>query len=175
MRVTLIAALASNGVIGRDNQIPWRIPGDLPRFKQLTMGQTLVMGRKTYQSIGRPLPGRTTIVISRDPALPQALTPAGVKVVRSLEEALAAVQTEECFIAGGGEIYALALPRADRLLLTEVEAPFEGDAYFPPFPREEWRLAEEERHEPSPAFPHAFAYRTYFPTKRKTLFPLQGN
>lgn len=157
MRVTLIAALASNGVIGRDNQLPWRIPGDLPRFKKLTTGHTLVMGRKTFDSIGRPLPGRTTFVVTRnrDLALP------GVEVAHSLEDALARVKTGEAFIAGGGEIYAQALPLADRLVLTEIDAPFEGDAYFPSFDRSAWRLVEEEVQPPTDAFPHRVFYRTY--------------
>lgn len=161
MRVTLIAALASNRVIGRGNQLPWRIPGDLPRFKQLTTGQTLVMGRKTFESIGRPLPGRATVVVTRnrDFAVP------GVEVAHSLEDALARVKTEEAFIAGGGEIYAQALPRADRLLLTEIDAPFEGDAFFPAFDRAGWRVAEEQLQPPSDAFPHGVRYRTYLPIR----------
>jgi dihydrofolate reductase len=162
MRVTLIAALASNRVIGRDNQLPWRIPGDLPRFKALTLGQTLVMGRKTFDAIGRPLPGRQTVVVTRNRnhAVP------GVEVAHSLEGALAKVETAEAFVAGGGELYAQALAHADRLLLTEIDAPFEGDAFFPDFDRSRWRVTEEQRQEPSEAFPYLVRYRTYVPLGR---------
>jgi dihydrofolate reductase len=159
MRVTLIAALASNRVIGKDNQLPWRIPGDLPRFKRLTTGQTLVMGRKTFDAIGRPLPGRQTIVVTRN----HAFAADGVEVAHSLEAALAKVETDEAFVAGGGELYAQALPLADRLLLTEIDAPFEGDAFFPDFDRSAWQVAEEERQDPSETFPHRVHYRTYVP------------
>lgn len=162
MTVTVIAALASNGVIGRGNQLPWRIPGDLPRFKALTMGQTLVMGRKTFDSIGRALPGRSTIVVTRN----RDFAASGVEVAHALDEALARVKTEHAFVAGGGEIYAQALGRADRLLLTEIDAPFEGDAFFPAFDRAAWKLAQEEVQPPSEAFPHLVRYRTYLPANR---------
>jgi dihydrofolate reductase len=156
-QVVLIAAVARNGVIGRENKLPWRIPGDLPRFKQTTLGQTLIMGRKTFESIGRPLPGRQTIVVTR------RLTFAanGVEVANTLDDAFARVRTPVAFVAGGAEIYAQSLPRADRLLLTEIDADFEGDAYFPAFDRAAWKLVREERQEPSPEFPHVVWYREY--------------
>jgi dihydrofolate reductase len=145
--VALIAAVAANGVIGRDNRLPWRLPADLRRFKELTMGHALVMGRRTYESIGRPLPGRVTVVLTRDPAF---MAPPGALAARSLEEALAAAAAAtpgagEVFVAGGAEVYAQALPRADRLYLTRVEAEVEGDARFPDLDPARWRLAAAER------------------------------
>jgi dihydrofolate reductase len=156
-RITLIAAVASNRVIGRENKLPWRIPGDLPRFKQTTLGQTLVMGRKTFESIGKPLPGRTTVVISRR----LTFAPLGVEVAHSLEDALDRVHTVEAFVAGGADVYRQALSRAERLLLTEIDAPFEGDAHFPEFDRAAWTLASDELQPASPEFPHAVHYRAY--------------
>ena len=149
--VALIAAVAANGVIGRGNRLPWRLPADLRRFKELTLGHALVMGRRTYESIGRPLPGRVTVVLTRDPAF----APPGVAVARNLDEALAAAAAAcpgsgEVFVAGGAEVYAQALPRAGRLYLTRVEAEVEGDTRFPDFDPALWRLAAEERVEPGP-------------------------
>lgn len=145
MTVTLIAAVASNGVIGRDNDLVWRNRDDLARFKRLTMGHPLVMGRKTYDSIGRPLPGRTTIVITRQPSW----SAEGVTVAHSLEEALKLAGSEEVFVAGGGEIYAVAMPYADSLELTEVDDTLEGDAYFPAFDRTAW---QQTARDPQPGF-----------------------
>ena len=139
MKVTIIAAVADNGVIGRGNDIPWRLPDDWKRFKQVTMGHHLLMGRKTWDSIGRALPGRTTIVISRSsPSLPE-----GVLLAGSLEEALriaAASGEDEAFVAGGAEIYARALSTADRLLITRVHCSPEGDTFFPEWPTDGWAL-----------------------------------
>ena len=156
-RITLIAAVARNGVIGRENRLPWRIPGDLPRFKQTTLGQTLIMGRKTFESIGRALPGRETIVVTRR----LTFAASGVEVANTLDDAFARVRTQDAFVAGGAEIYAQSLPRADRLLLTEIDAEFEGDAHFPAFDRSAWKVSREERQEPSAEFPHAVWYREY--------------
>jgi len=153
-RVTLIAALASNRVIGRNGQLAWRIPGDLPRFKAHTLGQTLIMGRKTFDSIGKALPGRETIVVTRN----ASFSAPGVKVAHSLDEALAMASTAEAFIAGGAEIYALALPEADRLLLTEVEAPTEGDTFFPEFDRAAWKVVADEVQPARSDFPHRVHY-----------------
>ena len=133
MTLSLIAAVGSNRAIGRGNALLWHLPGDLPRFKQLTMGHPVIMGRKTHQSIGRPLPGRLNIVVTRNPAF----TPAGVTCCRSLEEALSCAAASnpreaESFVIGGGELYAIALARADRLYLTEVDdAPPDADTFFP--------------------------------------------
>ena len=145
MRLSLIAAVADNGVIGSGNDIPWRLPEDWRRFKATTMGHHLLMGRLTWESIGKPLPGRTTVVISRgSPELP-----AGVLRAASLEEAISistGAGDEEAFVAGGAGIYHLALPRADRLYLTRVHGSIEGDTHFPAWDEAEWDLVSEERH-----------------------------
>jgi dihydrofolate reductase len=143
MRVSLIAALADNGVIGRDNQLPWRLRADLQHFKRLTMGRPIVMGRRTWESIGRPLPGRTNIVITRD----TAFRAEGGVVAHSIEQALeAAGDCDELFIIGGAELYAQTLPLADRLYLTRVKAEVPGDALFPPLTPGEWREVGRESH-----------------------------
>lgn len=134
-RITLIAAVAKNGVIGRDLDMPWKLSTDLKRFKALTMGNPMIMGRKTFLSVGeRPLPGRPHIIISRNPDY----RPAGVDVVSSLEDALslaankaAELGVDEVFVAGGGEIYRQAMPFADQLSVTHVEVSLEGDTFFP--------------------------------------------
>src|SRR5260370_4260992 len=132
MSLALIAAVARNGVIGRANALPWRLPADLKRFKTLTLGHTLMMGRKTFESIGRPLPGRTMVVISRG----GFRAPEGVQVVATVEEALAAAAADsEVFVAGGAEIYQQTIARADRLYLTHIDSDFEGDTRFPDFDR----------------------------------------
>jgi len=142
-RITIIAALARNRVIGKDNRMPWHISGDLKRFKALTLGHPVVMGRKTFQSIGKPLPGRDNIVVTRS----HAFAAPGCRVVHSLQEALdAARDAPEIFVIGGAEIYAAALPLADRLQLTEVDAAVEGDAYFPDFDRSAWREISRDSH-----------------------------
>jgi len=120
--------VARNGVIGRDGRLPWHIPEDLKRFRALTMGHHIIMGRRTWESIGRPLPGRTSVVVTRD----RDYSAPGVKVAHSLAEALAACAgDEEVFVIGGAEIYREALPRADRIYLTEVLADYPGDVRFP--------------------------------------------
>ncbi len=144
MRRSALVAMAKNRVIGRDNTLPWRLSADLKRFKQLTMGHTLVMGRKTYESIGRPLPGRRMVVITRQPGF----RPEGVQVVHSLEEALAAAPADEqeLFIGGGAEIYRQAMPLTDRLYLTVIEREVEGDAYFPELDPSSREQVDEEAH-----------------------------
>lgn len=134
MAVILVAAVGSNGVIGVDDGLPWRIPDDLRRFKQLTLGHTLLMGRKTYDSIGRPLPGRRTVVITRQ----RDWSTDGVEVAHSLTAALGLADGNDVYVAGGGEIYRQALPLADRLELTEVDQAPDGDVTFPAFDRGEW-------------------------------------
>lgn len=140
MRISMIVAVSRNGVIGRDGDLPWRLSSDLRRFKRLTMGSCLVMGRRTYESIGRVLPGRTSIVLTRG-ELPPA---EGLIVVHSLDEALACCTGEEAFVIGGGGIYRQALPRVDRLYLTTVHADIEGDTRFPPLDESQWRVVESE-------------------------------
>jgi len=140
MRVSLIAAMAENRVIGRDNQLPWRLSADLQHFKALTMGKPIIMGRKTYESIGRPLPGRTNIVITRD----SAFQAEGCEVVYSIEQALAAARGfEEVMVIGGAELYRQMLDHADRLYLTLVRAEVEGDALFPEL-GQQWHEVERE-------------------------------
>ena len=140
MPVSLIAAMAENRVIGRDNQLPWRLSADLQHFKALTMGKPIIMGRKTYESIGRPLPGRTNIVITRD----SAFQAEGCEVVHSIEQALAAARGfEEVMVIGGAELYRQMLDHADRLYLTLVRAEVEGDALFPEL-GQQWHEVERE-------------------------------
>lgn len=138
MIVALVVAMAENRVIGKDGGLPWHIPGDLKLFKQTTMGKPIIMGRKTWQSIGHPLPGRTNIVITRDPAYKAD----GAQVTGSLEQALdvaADLGALEAMVIGGAEIYRLALPKADRLYVTRVALSPQGDAYFPEFDTDCWR------------------------------------
>jgi dihydrofolate reductase len=140
--VTLIAAVARNGVIGNEGDIPWRIPGELAFFKATTLGHTLVMGRATYESIGRPLPGRTTIVLTRDPDWRAD----GVTTAASLEEALERAEGE-VFVAGGAAVYAAALPYADDQLLSEIDLEPDGDTFYPEFDRTEWAEVSRAPHE----------------------------
>ncbi|WP_347331515.1 dihydrofolate reductase [Marinimicrobium locisalis] len=145
MKVSLIVAAARNGVIGRNNELPWRLPEDLKYFKSVTMGKPVIMGRKTHESIGRPLPGRLNIVISRRP---QTSESPNLRWVDSIEAALALVRQEqpdlaEVIIMGGEEIYRQSLPLADRVYLTRVEANVEGDAFFPALDETHWRLSRE--------------------------------
>ena len=134
--ISLIVAASTNNVIGNDGELPWRLSDDLKRFKAVTMGKPIVMGRKTFESIGRPLPGRQNIVISRQ----DGLTADGCDVVQSIEQAVeVAGAAEEIMVIGGSEIYAAFLPLADRIYLTRVHAEFEGDAFFPSLDESKWR------------------------------------
>ena len=154
MEVILIAAMARNRVIGRDNDIPWQVPGEQARFKETTMGAPLLMGRRTWESLGRPLPGRRNIVVSRDPAYRAE----GAETVQSLEQGLDLVSGEErAFVIGGGQLYALALERADTLILTILHREVEGDVFFPKFACPPFQLvASEEVDGPEP-----YSIRTY--------------
>lgn len=150
MIISLVVAVARNRVIGRDNQLPWKLPADLAYFKQVTMGNPIIMGRRTHESIGRPLPGRHNIVVTRNAAFPAP----GCTVVTSLEGAWrAASGAGEACVIGGTMLFEETLPLADRIHLTEVDAEVPGDTYFPPFDRSEWierevlRHAADERHE----------------------------
>lgn len=142
-RVSVIAAMAANRVIGQGNRLPWHLPEDLQHFKALTMGHHIVMGRKTYDSIGKSLPGRTTVIVTRnvDYAVP------GCIAVNSIDAALTACHGDsEIFFVGGAEIYAQALPIADRIYLTEIKRDFPGDAHFPPFDPAQWQEVSREKH-----------------------------
>ena len=136
--VSLIVATAPDGAIGKDNRIPWHLPADLARFKRLTMGRPIVMGRKTYETIGRPLPGRRNIVMTRQPDYRAE----GCEVVGSLDEALARAGDGEVFVIGGADVYRAALPRASRIHLTRVDGLFEADTFFPDIDEREWREVE---------------------------------
>ena len=146
-RVVLVAAVARNGVIGDGPDIPWRLPGEQALFKEVTLGHTLVMGRTTYESIGRPLPGRTTIVLTRSPSW----TADGVLVAHSFEEALDLADTldpaAQVMVAGGGEVYAAALPHADEQVLSLVDLAPEGDAFYPSYAAGEWIETAREAHD----------------------------
>ena len=138
MKVVIIAAIANNGVIGAAGKIPWHISDDLKRFKRLTLGHPVVMGRKTYDSLGKPLPGRRNIVLTRGPAIPS------VECFAGLDAALATCQTETVFIIGGAELYRQALPLANTLLLTHVHRQVAGDTHFPDFDRNRWQEVTRE-------------------------------
>jgi len=157
MRVSFVVAYDRRGVIGHRNALPWRIPADLGRVKRLTLGKPLIMGRRTYASIGRPLPDRTSIVLTRDPSFAVE----GVEVARTAEEALAkAGDVPEVIVFGGADVFRQFLPLADRMYVTEIDAEFDGDTYFPPFDRSEWREVERTVHEPDADDPHRYAFVT---------------
>ena len=162
--VAIIAAVARNGIIGSGESLPWRLPSDFAFFKRTTLGKPLIMGRKTFESIGKPLPGRTNIVVTRQPGY----QPDGVVVIDSLEAALRRAQTiaeadgaEEIMIGGGGEIYRAALPLADRLYITHVEAAPEGDTTFPDIDPAVWATAEVVNIASSPRDSAAFCVKIY--------------
>lgn len=151
--ITLIAALGKNRVIGHvDGRLPWRLPDDLAHFKKETLGKPIVQGRKTYDTVGKPLPGRTNIVLSRTSGPIEGCT-----VVRSVEEALAAAgDVPEVMIIGGGEIYALFLPVATKMILTHVDATPEGEAHFPAWDPMVWRITSGTHHAADERHAHAF-------------------
>ncbi len=155
---SLIVAISENRVIGRDGRLPWHLRADLQRFKQLTMGQTIVMGRKTYESIGRPLPGRKSVVVTRQPDY----APAGVRVARSLEAAAEwGAGDSEVFFIGGGEIYRQVLPRIERIYLTLVHTRTTGDTYFPELPTDQWRQVERVDHDADAHNDYPFSFLVY--------------
>ena len=156
--LTLIAAVARNGIIGKDNALPWHLPADLRHFKALTTGHTVIMGRKTWESLPekfRPLPGRRNIVVTRNAGYGAP----GASVVTSLPDAMAAAAGSEAFVIGGAELYAAALPHADRLELTEIDADYAGDTWFPLRDPNEWRESAREAHA-DPAGP-GYAFVSY--------------
>lgn len=158
MTVSLIWAMDDNGLIGRDNQLPWSLPADMRWFRQHTLGKTIVMGRKTYDSIGRPLPERRNLVLTQQ----QGLSIEGCEVVHSLEQALQVLpdrQIDELMVMGGAQVYHLALPLAQRLYVTRIHAAFEGDAWFPQFNWDQWREIERTDHQPDEknAYPYSFS------------------
>ncbi len=163
-RLAIVVAVAENGVIGDDNRLIWRLKSDMKHFRALTMGRPMIMGRKTFESIGKPLPGRETIVMTRDPAFAAP----GVRVARDFASALAegarcaaAMGSDRVIIAGGAEIYRLALPVADEIHVTEVVASPAGDAHFPAVDPAAFRETAREHHPAGPDDDHAFSFVTY--------------
>ena len=144
--LAIVVAAAENNVIGKDNDLIWHLPADLKHFKSLTMGHPMIMGRKTFEAIGKPLPGRTSIIITSQ----KDYQAEGCVVVHSLEEAIAKgreLDAEQVSIIGGANVYQQALPLADKVYLTRVHASFEGDAFFPELPEDMWQVVEQEHHE----------------------------
>ena len=157
MRVSIIAAMAHNRVIGIHNRLPWRLPADLKYFRRTTLGHTVIMGRKNYEAIGRPLPQRLNIVLSSDPGYHAP----GCRVALSLAAALAAAGDDpEVFIIGGAQVYAQALPLAARMYLTLIDAEFAGDTWFPEYDEREWREIARTEHVPDADNPYRFSFLT---------------
>jgi dihydrofolate reductase len=155
--ISIIVAVAENGAIGSDNRLPWRLPDDLKRFKALSLGKPVVMGRRTFDSIGRPLPGRTNIVVSRQ----SGLAIDGVIVAHSLDAALAAAgSASEIVVIGGAEIYRQVLPRTDTIHLTRVHASIAGDVFFPELDPAKWRQTGVEHHAADERHQYAFSFVT---------------
>lgn len=155
MRINIVVAKSENDVIGRDGDLPWRLSADLQHFKATTFGHPLVMGRKTHESIGRPLPGRQNIIVTRQ----ADYRAAGCTIADSLEQAIAgALPAEEIMVIGGATLYAAALPLTDRIYLTEVHARLDGDTHFPPLDRKAWREVSRERHEADESNDHDYSF-----------------
>ncbi len=155
MIISLIAAMGNNRVIGINNTLPWRLPADLKHFKKITIGKPILMGRKTYESIGKPLPGRTNIIVTHD----RDYQAPGCIVTHTVDEALAATaNSEEIMVIGGASFYEQLLPRAQRLYLTLIHEDFAGDAWFPAFDHAEWSEVEHTDCEPDEASPHHYSF-----------------
>lgn len=160
MTISAIVAVSENQVIGLNNQIPWYLPNDLKYFKRKTLGHHIIMGRKSFQSIGHPLPGRTNIVISRNPYF----SASNCLVAHSIEEALeiAAENAEtEAFIIGGGHVYSQSIPFLNRIYLTRIACKAEGDVFFPELQEETWKLVSEEAHQPDDRNPFAYNFQVF--------------
>jgi dihydrofolate reductase len=163
MKLVVVAAVAENNVIGRDGQLPWRLKSDLQHFKRLTLNKPVLMGRKTFDSIGKPLPNRTNIVLTRGAAAaPGTVSAASMEAALKLAEQDAAKRgTDEIMIIGGSDVFADLLPKAARLEITHVHAAPEGDAYFPPIDKAAWRQTAYQEHPAGPDDSAAFALATY--------------
>ncbi|MFM5529379.1 type 3 dihydrofolate reductase [Aeromonas veronii] len=160
MKISMIAAMAHDRVIGKDNQMPWHLPADLAHFKRVTLGKPVLMGRKTFESIGRPLPGRRNLVISRNPDYQAE----GIEVVGSVEAALALLagsSVEELMVIGGGHLYAEMLPSADCLYLTRIDLAVEGDTRFPAFDDGQWQRVDCESHPADEKNPHLYSFEIW--------------
>lgn len=157
MTVSIVVAIAENNAIGKNNELLWHLPTDLKHFKQLTSGHTIVMGRKTFDSIGKPLPNRRNIVITRS----NTLEIPGAEVVHTIEQALELCTAEkEVFIVGGAEIYKQAMDKTDKIYLTTVHARYEGDAYFPEIDQKKWEEVDNEPHQPDEKNKLAYTFST---------------
>ena len=157
-RVTLIVAVADSGVIGRDNTLPWHLPADLQRFKRITMGKPILMGRKTFESIGKPLPGRENIVVTRDPNYRRD----GIRVVHDAESALrAAADAPEVMVIGGAELFRALLPRAGRIHLTRVHGNIAGDVTWPALDERAWQVVEREVHPADERHAYAMTFEVW--------------
>jgi len=157
MAITMIAAMARNRVIGSDNDLPWKLPDDMKFFMRTTTGHTVLMGRKTLESFDGPLKNRTNVVLTRD----KSYAAAGCIVMHSVEEALERFGGEDLYVIGGAEIYKQLLPYADTILLTEIDAEVEGDARFPAFENDGWRLAASVPHPKDDRHAYSFSFNTY--------------
>lgn len=155
-RIALVVAMDLNGLIGRGGDLPWRLPEDLKYFKRLTLNHSILMGRKTWHSLGRPLPQRANWVVSRDPQF----VAEGASVFRDLQQALAAHREGELMVIGGAEIYRQTLPLADRLYLTQVHARLDGDTWFPPWTPAEFEVLQQEDHAADERHAHAYSFVT---------------
>ncbi|WP_026978807.1 dihydrofolate reductase [Flavobacterium tegetincola] len=160
--ITLIAAAAENNALGKNNEMIWHLPDDFKRFKKLTSGHDIILGRKTFESFDKPLPNRRHIIVTRQENYAENIDPSCCIVVSSIEEAIAQTNAEEeNFVIGGGEIYTLALPLADKIELTRVHGTFDADAYFPTFDVEKWHLDNEEYHSTDEKHKVDFTYQTF--------------
>ncbi|MBJ9992555.1 MULTISPECIES: dihydrofolate reductase [Paenibacillus] len=158
MTMTFIWAMGSNGVIGRDNKLPWRLPRDMAFFKEKTMGKTVLMGRKTWESFGgKPLPGRDNVVLTRDPDYEAQ----GAQIIHTIEEAVELGKNKEIMVIGGAEIYYKLLPVADCLIVTRIDETFEGDTYFPEVDFGDWILQEEIEGITDAKNPYSYRFCTY--------------
>lgn len=158
MKISLIVAKSKNNVIGKNNQLPWHLPADLKHFKEITMGKPIIMGRKTFESIGRPLPGRRNIVISRD----KALSIPGCDIFHSIDDVFEAVKTEkEIMIIGGADLFSQCLSRADCIYLTVIDAEFDGDTFFVDLSAHEWKLISEEKFSADEKDKYAYSFLKY--------------
>ncbi|MGY3914446.1 type 3 dihydrofolate reductase [Aeromonas australiensis] len=160
MKISMIAAMAHDRVIGKDNQMPWHLPADLAHFKRVTLGKPVLMGRKTFESIGRPLPGRRNLVLSRN----SDYRVDGVEMISSLEEVISRLQgegVEELMVIGGGYLYEQLLPKADCLYLTRIDLVVEGDTRFPAFDDGQWQRIACESHPADEKNPHPYSFETW--------------
>ena len=159
MKISLIAGIANNNVIGYNNKMPWLLPADLKYFKEVTTGHYIIMGRKNFESIGRALPNRTSVIITRNA---NYRAPEGCLIVNSLNDALRLAKNEdEVFIIGGGEIYKMAMPMADKLYITKIDLDCEGDVFFPDISTEHWKLVDQKDFEPNGKNNNFYSFQIY--------------